>query len=164
MTKNVIVFGGTGHQGSAFVRALAAANDPTHVHPAFAIHVLVRDPEAHSAERLIKLPGVKLVHSPHYMEAPDEAFDAAGLSVGDVHGAFMVNGYMDGDKETAQGGLAGINDRTNRQASGSSSRQRRTASSTLSMRPSCLTRARRSATTGALQLLLFATAKIYGIS
>jgi uncharacterized protein YbjT (DUF2867 family) len=102
MSKNVIVFGGTGHQGSAFVNALAGYNKSS-ASPAWTIHLLVRNPEAPAAERLARLNGVKVVHAPHYMESPDEAFDAAGLEVGDVHGAFLVCGYMDGEKEVAQG-------------------------------------------------------------
>lgn len=102
-TKNVIVFGGTGHQGSGFVRALAAHNSPSAA-PAYTIHVLNRNPNHATAAKLAQLTGVKIVHSPLYMDAPDEAFDAAGLEVGDVHGAFMVNGYMNAEKEVAQGG------------------------------------------------------------
>ncbi|BEI82707.1 hypothetical protein CcaverHIS002_0305750 [Cutaneotrichosporon cavernicola] len=102
MSKNVIVFGGTGHQGQAFVNALAAQNKSS-ANPVWTIHLLARNPEAPSAERLARLNGVKIVHSPHYMESPDEAFDAAGLEVGHVYGAFLVCGYMDGEKEVAQG-------------------------------------------------------------
>ncbi|CAK9783283.1 NAD(P)-binding protein [Cutaneotrichosporon oleaginosum] len=102
MTKNVIVFGGTGHQGSAFVSALAAYNTSS-ASPAWKIHLLARNPEAPAAQRLARLNGVTVVHAPHYMEAPDEAFDAAGLDVGDVYGAFLVCGYMDREKEVAQG-------------------------------------------------------------
>lgn len=101
-TKNVIVFGGTGHQGSAFVRALAASNSSS-ASPAYTIYVLNRSPESASAERLGRLNGVKIINAPNYMETPDEAFELAGLHVGDTYGAFMVNGYMDNDKEIAQG-------------------------------------------------------------
>ncbi len=44
-----------------------------------------------------------LVHAPHYMDTPDEAFAAAGLRRGDVHGAFLICGYMSGTREAAQG-------------------------------------------------------------
>lgn len=101
-TKNVVVFGGTGHQGSAFVRALAAKNT-SRLSPAYTIHVFNRNSSSPVVERLSALPGVKMVLSPQYMEAPDDAFEAAGLEVGDIHGAFMVSGYMDYDKEVAQG-------------------------------------------------------------
>lgn len=101
MSKNVIVFGGTGHQGSAFVNALAAYNSATAA-PVYKIHVLVRNPETPAAERLARLNGVKIVYLPHYMDSADEAFSKAGLEVGDVHGCFLVCGYMDADKEVAR--------------------------------------------------------------
>ncbi len=39
MAKNVIVFGGSGHQGSAFIQALAAHNTPS---LSWKIHLLER--------------------------------------------------------------------------------------------------------------------------
>lgn len=91
--KNVVVFGGTGAQGSAFVRALSE-------YPGWKIHVLVR---SEKPTPLSSLPGVTLVHSNEYGDHPALALRATHLKVGDVYAVFSVQGYISEKQEIAQG-------------------------------------------------------------
>jgi len=100
--KNVLVFGGTGHQGSAFVRALAAYNTPN---VQYSIHVLARSQGGGGrSAALARLAGVKIVAAAHnYADEPAAAFEAAGFNKGEVDVVFNVQGYMSDEKDEAQG-------------------------------------------------------------
>lgn len=103
MTKNIVVFGGTGQQGSAFVRALGKLNIPTQ----FTIYLLSRRPDVGS---LADVPGVTVVPvAQNYMNEPELALKATKLETGEVYGVFFVNGYVHEKEEVAQGesGAAG---------------------------------------------------------
>lgn len=91
--KNIVVFGGTGQQGSAFVRALSE-------YPGYKIHLLVR---TEKPTPLKDLPGVTLVHSPDYGEHPALALRATHLKPGEVYGVFSVQGYIPEKQEITQG-------------------------------------------------------------
>ncbi|KAL1412743.1 hypothetical protein Q8F55_000490 [Vanrija albida] len=100
-TKNIVVFGGTGQQGSAFIRALGAYNATS---PTYTIYALSRDVAAGSSRRLEAVPGVKVVPAAkNYMDEPGLAFAATGLARGEVHGAFSVQGYISDKQQLHQG-------------------------------------------------------------
>lgn len=128
-TKSIVVFGGTGQQGSAFIRGLGAYNASA---PQYTIYLLSRDLTAGSTKRLESVPGVKVVQAAkNYMDEPGPAFEATGLKKGEVHGAFSVQGYISAEAQLHQGGWEGET-QLRRQASLSPTRRRTTASSTLS--------------------------------
>ncbi|WOO82286.1 NmrA-like family domain-containing protein [Vanrija pseudolonga] len=100
-TKNIVVFGGTGQQGSAFIRALGAYNASA---PQYSIYLLSRDPSAGSSKRLESVPGVKVVQvAKNYTDEPVAAFTATGLKKGEVHGAFSMQGYISAEAQLHQG-------------------------------------------------------------
>lgn len=91
--KNVVVFGGTGAQGSAFIRALSE-------HPGYKIHLLVR---SEKPTPLKDLPGVNVVRATEYGEHPALALRATHLKPGEVYGVFSVQGYIPERQELIQG-------------------------------------------------------------
>lgn len=95
--KNVVVFGGTGAQGSAFVRALSE-------YPGYKIFLLVR---SEKPTPLKDLPGVTIVHSAEYGEHPALALRATHLKPGEVYGVFSVQGYIPEKQEITQGESSG---------------------------------------------------------
>ncbi|KAL7423722.1 hypothetical protein Q5752_001304 [Cryptotrichosporon argae] len=97
MSKSILVFGATGQQGSALIRALAAHNLPT---PTYTILALSRAPSSASSTRLAELAGVRVVGvAKNYMDDPAAVFAA----IGEVWGVFSVQGYVDEKVEEAQG-------------------------------------------------------------
>ncbi|WRT70289.1 uncharacterized protein IL334_007287 [Kwoniella shivajii] len=98
--KNIIVFGSTGQQGSAFIEGLSKYNTPSSIYNIFA---LSRNVTAGSSTRLSNLPGVKVIQvAKNYMDKPEQAFESTGLNVSDVHGVFNVQGYVSEAVELAQ--------------------------------------------------------------
>ncbi|WVW86099.1 hypothetical protein I302_108138 [Kwoniella bestiolae CBS 10118] len=96
--KNVIVFGATGQQGTAFIEALSAHHDQ------YKIYALSRDPSTPSSIKLSALPGVEVVQvNKDYMDKPEMAFAATGLKEDEVYGVFNVQGYVSEKVELAQG-------------------------------------------------------------
>ncbi|WWD22583.1 NAD(P)H:quinone oxidoreductase, type IV [Kwoniella shandongensis] len=88
MNKTIVVFGATGLQGTAMIRALTTS-DPT-----WTILALTRNPTSPSSQKLASYPGVKLVKvDANCMEEPDKVFASLGMEKGDVHGVFSVQGY-----------------------------------------------------------------------
>lgn len=100
--KNIVVFGGTGAQGSAFIKALAEHNAKKEE---YAIYLLSRNVTAGGSVALGKLPGVRVVAAGEYAANPLKAFKDAGLQPGEIHGVFSVQGYMSEEEEIKQGEL-----------------------------------------------------------
>ncbi|WVQ84316.1 hypothetical protein IAT38_006468 [Cryptococcus sp. DSM 104549] len=101
MSKAIVVFGATGQQGSALIKALSVHNTPVQT---FTIYALSRSPSSPSSQRLAALPGVKVVQvAKNYMDEPDKVFEDLELKAGDVHGVFSVQGYVSEDVELKQG-------------------------------------------------------------
>lgn len=98
-TTNIVVFGGTGDQGSSFLRAMAAYNTPQ----TYTMHVLSRNVAAGASTRLASILGVRIVEAAEYADHPVEAFGATGLGLGEVDVVFVVLGYMPEEKEVVQG-------------------------------------------------------------
>ncbi|KAK6909533.1 hypothetical protein I203_103553 [Kwoniella mangroviensis CBS 8507] len=96
--KNVVVFGATGQQGTAFIEALSSHNGQ------YKIYALSRNLSSSSSVKLSKLPGVEVVQvNKDYMDKPELAFTATGLKENEVYGVFNVQGYVSEKVELAQG-------------------------------------------------------------
>ncbi|WVQ84315.1 hypothetical protein IAT38_006467 [Cryptococcus sp. DSM 104549] len=101
MSKSIVVFGATGLQGSALVKALSVYNTPSQK---FTIYALSRSSATPSSDHLAALPGVKVVQAAkNYMDEPDKVFEDLELKAGDVYGVFSVQGYVSEDVELKQG-------------------------------------------------------------
>lgn len=87
-TKRIVVTLGTGKQGSAVVRALAALNTPV---VKYTILLVTRDASGEKAVELAQLPGVELLESRY---EPSEII-AKAREGGDVYGVFSVQQSMD---------------------------------------------------------------------
>ncbi|WWD19578.1 hypothetical protein CI109_104039 [Kwoniella shandongensis] len=101
-TKNIVVFGATGLQGTALINALTKYNTSTSTR--FNVFAFSRSPSAPSSTRLASLPGVEVVEvAKDYMDDPTKAFEASGLAKGEVDGVFSVQGYVSEAAELKQG-------------------------------------------------------------
>ncbi|WVQ72643.1 hypothetical protein IAR50_002202 [Cryptococcus sp. DSM 104548] len=100
MSRVIVVFGATGQQGSALIKALAEYNTPS---PTYTILALSRSPLSPSSLALGGLPGVKVVPvSKNYMDEPDKVLLEIGLGKGGVWGVFNVQGYVSEEVEWKQ--------------------------------------------------------------
>ncbi|RSH94641.1 hypothetical protein EHS25_004445 [Saitozyma podzolica] len=102
-SKTVVVFGATGVQGTAFIKALSGYNtNPTS--PAYTILALTRDSTSGSSTRLASLPGVQVKQvAKNCMDEPAKAFADAGVTKGGVYAVFSVQSYVSPKMDIAQG-------------------------------------------------------------
>ncbi|WWC91648.1 uncharacterized protein L201_006594 [Kwoniella dendrophila CBS 6074] len=100
--RNIVVFGATGQQGTAFIEALSARN--TSISVQYPIYALSRNVNSSSSIRVSKLPGVKVIQvNKDYMDKPELALQATGLNVNEVYGVYSVQGYLSEKAELTQG-------------------------------------------------------------